>query len=229
MDSLKNHVDGMFRKYKENKQIRELKYEVLSNLEAKLQDLTGSGMEYSEAVNKAIASIESIDYLIDGNRQVYTNQYKLEYIQIILLYSIVAWILTIPLSIIGLGIAWNMIFFIISITLGIWYFTINKKGDSEYFKSKSFINLEVAFKVRKSAWIIWVLYIVVATLYSIAVYFGSNIWFSRPVTISGPYQFAEVAIRFLLPLVTMILPLSFNASPKLILKYEVGEDYENKE
>ena len=28
MDSLKNHVDNMFKKYKENKQIRDLKYEV---------------------------------------------------------------------------------------------------------------------------------------------------------------------------------------------------------
>lgn len=63
-----------------------MKYEVLSNLEAKLQDLTDSGMEYSKAVNKAIASIDNIDYLIDGNRQVYVNKYKLEYIQIILLY-----------------------------------------------------------------------------------------------------------------------------------------------
>jgi len=229
MDSLKNHVDGMFSKYKESKQIRELKYEVLSNLEAKLQDLTGNGMEYNEAVNKAIASIDSIDYLIDGNSQIYANKYKLEYIQIGLLYSIIAWILTIPLGVIGLGIAWNTIFFIISITLGIWYFTLNKKRDSEFFERKSFINLEAAVKVRKSAWIIWVLYIIVYTLFTTAVHFGSNIWFSRPVNISGPYQFAVVAIRYLLPLITMIIPLILNRAPKLILKYEVGEDDENQE
>jgi hypothetical protein len=229
MNSLKNHVDGMFSKYKESKQIKELRYEVSSNLEAKVQDLTGSGMEYSEAVNKAIASIDSIDQLIDGNRQVYANKYKLEYIQIVLLYSIVAWILTMPLRIIGLGIVWNMIFFIISITMGIWYFTLSTKKDSEYCQFKSFINIEAAFKMRKGAWIIWSLYIIVSTLFSTAIYFGSNIWFSRPVIITGPYEFAVVAIRFLLPLITMIIPLIFNVAPRLILKYEVGEDDENKE
>jgi hypothetical protein len=229
MNSLKSHVDAMFSKYKESKQIKELRYEVLSNLEAKVQDLTGSGMEYNEAVNKAIASIDSIDHLIDGNRQVYANKYKLEYIQIILLYSIIAWILTMPLRIIGLGIVWNMIFFIISITIGIWYFTLSTKRDSEYFQLKSFISVEAAFKMRKSAWIIWSLYIIISTLFSTALYFGSNIWFSRPVIITGPYQFAVVAIRFLLPLITMIIPLIFNVAPRLILKYEVGEDDENKE
>jgi hypothetical protein len=229
MNSLKSHVDAMFSKYKESKQIKELRYEVLSNLEARVQDLTGSGMEYNEAVNKAIASIDSIDHLIDGNRQVYANKYKLEYIQIILLYSIIAWILTMPLRIIGLGIVWNMIFFIISIVIGIWYFTLNKKGDSKYFQLKSFISVEAAFKMRKSAWIIWSLYIIISTLFSTALYFGSNIWFSRPVIITGPYEFVGVAIRFLLPLITMIIPLIFNVAPRLILKYEVGEDNEDKE
>jgi hypothetical protein len=229
MNSLKSHVDAMFSKYKESKQIKELRYEVLSNLEARVQDLTGSGMEYNEAVNKAIASIDSIDHLIDGNRQVYANKYKLEYIQIILLYSIIAWVLTMPLRIIGLGIVWNMIFFIISIVIGIWYFTLNKKGDSKYFQLKSFISVEAAFKMRKSAWIIWSLYIIISTLFSTALYFGSNIWFSRPVIITGPYEFVGVAIRFLLPLITMIIPLIFNVAPRLILKYEVGEDNEDKE
>lgn len=69
MNSLKNHVDSIFSKYKENEQIKELKYEVLSNLEAKVDVLTGSGMELSQAINKAKESINSIDYLIDGNRQ----------------------------------------------------------------------------------------------------------------------------------------------------------------
>jgi len=227
MNILKNHVDNIFKSYKENKQIRELKYEVLSNLEAKVEDLTNNGMEYSEAVNKAKESITSIDYLIDENKKVYVNKYKLEYIQIILLYFIIAWIITIPIRIIGMGFFLNTILFICCIIIGIKYFKLNTKREYEYFECKSFINIQFAFKKRKIAWIIWILFIVFSTLLTTGVQFGSNIWFSRPVSISGPYQFAQVIIRYLSPIISIIIPLVFNVAPKLILKYEVGEDDEN--
>ena len=229
MDSLKNHVDNMFKKYKGNKKIDELKYEVLSNLEAKVADLTGSGMERSQAINKAKESISSIDYLIDGNKEVFINKYKLEYIQIILLYSIIAWIITIPVRIIGMGIILNMLLFICSITIGLMYLLLCRKVDSGYFEYKSTINIKHAFKVRKISWIIWILFIVISTLYTTAIQFGSNIWFSRGVSITGPYQFAVVAISYALPLMSIILPLIINVAPKLILSYEVGEDDESKE
>jgi hypothetical protein len=228
MDSLKNHVDNMFSKYKGNKKIDELKYEVLSNLEAKVDDLTGNGMERSQAINEAKQGMSSIDYLIDENRQVYVNRYKLEYTQIALLYSIIAWILTIPIRIVSRGIIWDLVLFISSIIIGIRYFKLRAKKDNGYFQYKSFINIRLAHKSGKIAWIIWLVYIVVASLYTTAIRFGSNIWFSRPVSITGPYQFAEIAIVYLIPFITIILPLLFNVAPKLILKYEVGEDNENK-
>ena len=229
MNSLENHVDSMFRKYKENKQIKELKNEVLSNLRAKVEDLIESGMEQNEAVNKAKESISSIDYLIDGNRKVYLNKYKLEYIQIVLLYSIIAWIVTIPFEIIGIGLMLNKILFIFSIIMGIWYFILNSKKELEYYNFKSFINIQVAGKRRKIVWIVWTLFIVVSSLYTTAIRFGSNLWFSRPVNISGPYQFAEVAIRYFIPFISIIIPLVVNIAPKLILRYEVGEEDENQE
>lgn len=229
MDSLKNHVDNMFSNYKENEQIRELKYEVLSNLEAKVDDLTANGMKRREAINRAKESISSIDYLIEGNRQVYVNKYKLEYIQIVLLYFIIAWILTIPVKIIGIGIILNMILFICSITIGIGYLVLNRKTDSEYFQFMSTIDIQLAYKVRKIAWIIWILFIAVSTFYTSAIQFGSNIWFSRPVSITVPYQFAVLAIKYVLPLISIIIPMVINVAPKLILRYEVGEDDENKE
>jgi hypothetical protein len=229
MDILKNHVDSMFKKYKGNKQIDELKYEVLSNLEAKVDDLTGSGMERSKAISSAKESISSIDYIIDGNKQLYVNKYKLEYIQIVLLYSIIAWIVTIPHRIMGIGFAWNTSLGICSIVIATWYFILTTKKEHEYFQCKSFINIQTAYKSRKMAWIIWTMYIIVSAVYTTAIRFGSNIWFSRPVSITGPYQFAEIAINYILPFISIIIPLIFNVAPNLILKYEVGEDDENKE
>ncbi|MBU3098896.1 MULTISPECIES: permease prefix domain 1-containing protein [Clostridium] len=229
MNSLKNHVDSIFSKYKSSKQINELKYEVLSNLEAKVDDLTANGMDNSEAIKKAKGSINSIDYLIDGNKKVFINEYNLEYIQIALLYSIIAWIITIPGLIIRVGFILNIFLFICSIAIGIKYFLLNSKKESEYRKCKSFINIQSAFKAKKIAWIMWLLFIVVYTLFTTAIQFGSNIWFSRPISITGPYQFAKLAIGYGIPLISIIIPLIFNLAPKLILKYEVGEDNENEE
>lgn len=228
MNSLKSHVDSMFNKYKENKQIKELKSEVLSNLEAKVDDLITNGMEYNEAVSKAKESINNIDHLIDQNVKVYINKYKLEYIQIVLLYFIIAWIITIPLGIIGEGGILNIVLLISSFTIGIWYILLNKKGEHPYSQSTAFINLQFIFKIKKITWIIWLLFILVSTLYTTAIFFGSNIWFSRPIKIMGPYQFAEITIRYMLPFISIIFPLIFNVAPKLISRYEVGENNENK-
>jgi hypothetical protein len=155
--------------------LHELKYEVLSNLEAKVDDLTANGMKRIEGINRAKESISSIDYIIDGNRQVYVNKYKLEYIQIVLLYFIIAWILTIPVKIIGIGIILNMILFICSITIGIRYLLLNRKTDSGYFQCMSTIDIQLAYKVGKIAWLIWILFIVVSTFYTSAIQFGNRV------------------------------------------------------
>ncbi|ALS24093.1 MULTISPECIES: permease prefix domain 1-containing protein [Paenibacillus] len=52
-------------------QIRELKEEILSNLEAKVADLTSNGMEYYQAVSTAVEQFDHIDGLIDDNKEVY--------------------------------------------------------------------------------------------------------------------------------------------------------------
>lgn len=227
MDRLKTHVDNMFRKYKETEKIKELKAEVLSNLEAKAEDLIANGMDYNEAIEVTMANLGCIDNLIDENREIYINKYKLEYVQILLLYSLIAWILTIPLRLVGLGFFLNIILFICSVTIGSVYMKMNSKRNSEDFKAKAFINLKSSLDTRKTAWIIWILFALVTILSVTAIQFISNLWFSRPISISGPYQFAIIVLRYILPLFTILIPLSLNLAPKLILKYQVGEENEN--
>lgn len=227
MDDLKKYVDNMFSKYKETNQIKELKYEVLSNLKAKLDDLLDSGMEYNEALQKSKDSISNIDNLIDYNVEIYINKYKLEYMQIVLLYLIIAWIITIPIKIIGAGTILNGFFFVFSTIVGIAYVLLNRKIKGCYCERKAFINLHSICKLRRIVWILWSIFIVVCTLFTTAIQFGSNIWFFNAINISGPYNFALIAIRYMLPFMSIIIPLIFNIAPKLILKYEVGENNEN--
>ena len=57
--------------------------------------------------------------------------------------------------------------------------------------------------------------------------FGSNIWFGRPLDISGPYQFANIAICFYAPLLTITIPITVGGFTKLLIKNE--KRYENGE
>ena len=138
------------------------------------------------------------------------------------------WIITIPITISRVGFILNIFLFTCSLAVGIRYMRLSSIKESEYLQSKSFINIESAFKFKKISSIIWVLFIIVYTLFTTAVQFGSNIWFSRPVIITGPYEFAKLAIAYCIPLISIIIPLILNSAPKLILKYEVGEDNENE-
>ena len=227
MDRLKVHVDNMFRKYKETEKIKELKAEVLSNLEAKAEDLIANGMDYNEAIEVTMANLSCIDNLIDENREIYISKYKLEYVQILLLYSLIAWILTLPLRLVGLGFFLNIVLLICTVTIGILYLKMNSKRNSEEFRIKAFISLKSSLENRKTVWFIWILFTLVSIISVTAIQFGSDLWFSRPINIDGPYQFAIITLRYVLPLFTILIPLSLNLAPKLIAKYQVGEENEN--
>lgn len=217
------HVDFLFRKYPINKHIKELKEEILGNLESKKADLIAEGLDEDTAVTQAKQSITTIDYLIDGNRRIYINQYMVELLQWVLIYLLVSWIITIPLQIGIEGNTLSFFLFCIAIIVGVIYLTRSKNDLSatKYVNTASFV------KWKKYVWIIWGLFFLAATLYTTALNFGSNIWFSRPIYINGPYQFAIVAIKFILPIVTIQIPLLVNKAFKLLDKYEVSDLDEN--
>ncbi|NRR21515.1 permease prefix domain 1-containing protein [Brevibacillus sp. MS2.2] len=223
MESLKHYVDQLFQKYRGSKQIEELKWEVLSNLEAKVADLVGDGLSLDEAVKKAKANLPSIDSIVGEHRKVYIRPLLQELLQLGLLYGLMAWIVTMPLRIWGMGIFLNYSLFAISILIGIVYLIllgINRPGSSHHLTS---MNVRSAFMLRKTGWMLWALYIVGTLVFTTALHFGSNLWFSRPVNLSGPYQFANVAVSYTLPFLSILIPLWLHAIPRFILKYDAEE------
>lgn len=228
METLQQYVDSLFRKYRGSHQVEELKLEVLSNLEARVHDLTSQGMPLEEAVRQAKCNITSVDHLIEDEHTVYRHPFILEYVQLTLLYSVTAWIITLPLLFAGSVILVNRLFMIITIGLGILYFVLYSKRHSSLMQHTSVMNLRSAMKLRTIGWILWSIYILATTLLTTAIQFGSNIWFGRAVHIDGPYQFAMICIPYLTPLITIVIPLLLHAAPKLILKYKTdgGDPHE---
>lgn len=228
MDPLRHHVEQLFRPYRGSSQAQELREEVLSNLEARVADLTAGGMAYDQAVRVAKSNLPSIDILLGGKRRIRANGFWLEWVQRVLLYLLVAWIVSMPLQIVGAGEVQSLALFSLSLLAGLIYAALLKKKQTAP-EGVMKMDLRAAIVYRNTVWTLWTIYMIVSTLYTTALQFGSSIWFGRPVTISGPYQFAMIAIPYLLPVVSIVLPLAFHLMPKLIMKYEVGEADERDE
>lgn len=226
MGELERYVNGLFARYQKAKNIGDLKAEILSNLEAKKSDLIASGLDENAAIQKAKDSITSIENLIDGNKNIYINQYRLERLQQALLYLIIGWIVTIPFTFFANFIPLNLLLFCLAIVLCIVYFCKEKNKSDGFIKEQQYVNINRYVKLGKTAWLIWGIFVTVCVLIVTGLYFASNIWFSRPIRIYGPYNFSLMATRYFAPFVTVIIPLIIQRIPKLILKYEVGENNE---
>jgi hypothetical protein len=226
MDRLKNHVNKLFNGYEENQQVGELKEEILSNLAAKVADLESEGVEHKEAVTFAIQSIERVDHLLDDEIEVFANKFKVELVQLALLYSIIAWILTMPAIIMGMGVLINYSLLAVVFALGMIFLVLNGRKETSFINKVSLYNIKSIQRYRKTAWRIWWLFIGIVILSITAVHFGSNLWFWRPVAIDGPYQHADLAITYLLPFVSLIIPMLFSKSVALIQKNRAGDTVE---
>jgi hypothetical protein len=228
MSELSRYVDELFSRHKKSRQTEDLKAEILGNLEAKKADLVSSGLNESDAIQKAKESITSIDFLIDGNKRVYYNQMKLEFVQWSLIILLIGWILTIPLIVFRMGLPANWIMFLGAVAVGLYYLVLRKRQvhDEKFITETGFINTIQYKKIKRIVWILWSIFAVISLLATTALNFGSNLWFSRRIRIDGPYALAVLLIAYFVPMLTVIIPIITSIPVRLISKYEVGESNE---
>lgn len=223
MKELENYVDNLFKNYIGAKESREIKEEILSNLEARVSDYMENGISREEAVSLATKNIQNVDFIIDGNVRIYSDKYKLELMQSALISILVSWIITIPLRMVQSGMMVNNIFTIVLIISGLIYVLKYAKKERESLNAINIVNIRRILRLRNIIWVCWILYIITATLYTTALRFGSNIWFHRRIRFDGPYQFAIVIISYITPIITIIVPLIADKAFSLLGKYEVKD------
>lgn len=224
MNSLQKHVNHLFTGYTPTRQVRELKAEILSNLEAKVADLTAEGMDYGQAVEAAKANMTSVAGLLEEQASYDSFKYRTAMLQTALLYCLVAWIVTIPMRLFRIAENLSLLLPLIALVLGVIYLIHRSSATHADAKTASF-NQAAAMLSRNLAWIIWGIFILTMTMSKAALHMGSNIWFGRPLHISGPYQFGVLVANFAWPFVTIIIPLLFSASVRLKIKYEAGKGH----
>ncbi|UWG95830.1 permease prefix domain 1-containing protein [Dehalobacter sp. DCM] len=223
MNELSAYVDHLFKKHGNSRNVIELKEEILANLEAKQMDLINQGYDQETAIKRAKESIISVDNLIEGNKAVHKTQWQIEILQWALIYLIIAWIFTIPLGIFSLGRLTAMLLFICVFLVGIRYLIMLSNTRKKHVDKIATINAFAISKLRNTVWIIWGMLMAVSILATTGIYFGSAIWFSRHIDLDGPYDFAVMVFRYLLPFVTLVVPLIINKAYRLITKYEAGD------
>lgn len=225
MNNVRKHMDKLFANYPKTEETLELKEEVIGNIEAEIEDLQSRGLSFEEAFHKSIGKMEKLDGLIDGVKSVRISKVLLEMMQWTLIYTLIAWIITIPLSVFHVFRRASWVLFLIIIVIGLSYliyYTIGKLLSRDNVQ----VNLYKIDAVRKYVWIIWSIYIVATWGIVTATLFGSNIWFWRPISINGPYEYANISVMYATPIITIIVPLLMNKLQKIIVKQGEGSSDE---
>lgn len=228
MNELRDYVNSLFIGHKKTAQIKDLTEEIYGNLEARKADLISLGTSEAEAIEQAKNSITSIEGLIDGNKEVYIYQFRRELLQWALIYLISACIVMIPMLMVHIGTPLSTLGFLITIITGIIYICFSGKGHRRHLNDRTYVNLTHYEQIRKLIWLFWAAFALVYAATMTGLYFGSDIWFSRRISISGPNELAVLVIVYALPLFAIVIPLIVNKTPSLILKYEVQNDEEEK-
>lgn len=221
MTELKEYVDGLFRNQHLTPEVKDLKEEILSNMLAKREDLIAQGLDVESATEKAKKSMLTVDSLIDENQLTDIEMYHLECAQALFLNCIIFWIFSLPLLFTCYAL-FSYIGLMIVIASGCVY--ISKKGKN--VKHIAFLSIKVSEQRKRTTWIIWGLFFFVVIGIMIVLTFGSDLWFGRPLNINGPYQMANTAVRFYLPLLTIIIPITISNFSKILLKNRKGHEDE---
>ena len=123
----------------------------------------------------------------------------------VLLNRTLFWILTMPLLLTRYAL---ICFAGLAATLisAILYTVSLKKGGRR--EDVSLICVPESKKKSRVVWGLWGLFFLVYSLAATAAIFGSHLWFGHPVEITGPYDLANIAVHFYIPILTVFFPIT---------------------
>ena len=222
MDSLERYINQLFARYPKTQANLEARDEILSNLRARIADDLSHGLSEKEAIANAKNSIPSLDFLDSKQRlTVSTRAFALNILQHVLLCLSVAWIVSLPFRMFHTsGRILNTAYLLMIIAAGILYFLARLLSPSTVTR----VSLRSLQKASRWVWILFALFLLLDLALVTGIRFGSNLWFSRPIHINGPDQFALLAADYFLPATFLWIPLAVQHVGKATLEAEVQGD-----
>lgn len=221
-EKLRRQVEGLFSKQKPSDEIHDMKEEIFTNLEARYDDYLSQGISEEAAFDLAIKQIASVDILIDGNKSIYMTRLWTHILQITLIYALGLWIFTIPARVLYEGVALNTSLLLIACAVGFVYVFFLYFKKMAGWDGISVVNTNNLLKWIRRAWILWMGFFIAVVVLITAAKLGSNLWFWKPVRLSGPYQYAVFFYPYLYPLLSIAIPILFTQAVKHVKRYEVS-------
>lgn len=221
MNALKEYVDGLFRHQRPTPEIIDLKEEILSNMIAKMDDLTAQGYDEKTAAEMAKDSLPSIERLIEGNQPTNIGKYRLDCSQTVLLHCILFWIFSLPMLFTHYAF-FSRLGFLLTVGSGVLCLIQSRRLSD----GVAFLSVPASRRRRRIAWIVWGLFFAVCVGSTAALTFAGDLWFGRPLKIDGPYQLANLAAGIYVPFLTILVPVTFSAFTKLLIKHRRGAEDE---
>lgn len=218
MDELRAYVDALFAHRGDTPENRDLKEEIYGNLAARRDDLIAQGVPEAEAVRAAKAQLPSLDGVLGTGVRVRAQSWRAGRAQSLLLASVIVWILTIPTLLVRAGAACLAAGVAVAV-FGVLYLC-RRRDDPAAIMTVDTAQLR---RLCRRVWLIWGVCFAVCVAAASAVLFASNVWFSQPVRIDGPYALGVAATPYYLALSTAAYPITVGTFPRLLARLEGGE------
>lgn len=218
MDELRAYVDALFARRGDTPENRDLKEEIYGNLAARRDDLIAQGTPEAEAVRAAKAQLPSLDGVLGTGVRVRAQQWRAGRMQALLLASVIVWILTIPTLLVRAGAACLAAGAAVAV-FGVLYLCRRRDDLAEMMT----VDTAQLRRMCRRVWLVWGMCFVVCIAAASAVLFASNVWFSQPVRIDGPYALGVAAAPYYLALSTVAYPVTVGTFPRLLARLEGGE------
>ncbi|GIP38812.1 hypothetical protein J31TS4_20920 [Paenibacillus sp. J31TS4] len=223
-ENLKRYVDRLFAGQEMTEELADRKEEVLSNMDARLEDYLAQGLTGEEAFRRTVRQIDSIAFLLPGVKRVDRYGYAADLAQTALLYALLVWVATVPSRLLGVGLWLHHAMLLASGAAGAAYLILLmlERGARD---GKGFtVRLSLLRGWEKKTWMLAGLALLLQWGMLLGVRFGSSLWFGRPLSVSGPYQAAVLGYSLALPLACLLLPLLVRRAVRLADQHEaVGE------
>ena len=221
MDELRKYVDGLFARLPQTAENAEFREEVYANMSARREDVLAQGSTEQQALSAAKKALPSVEGVTGDAVLVSHSLFRTHSLMELWFYSAVLFILTLPTYFLGHRFLSGAVLAVTIIAMVSYFISKQSSADTPVF-----LHFRRWTQIRRRTWQLWGLAFGIWVIFISAVSFGSNLWFSRPVHINGPYQLALLLMRYYLPALSIFIPLYMGRLPRILTELEKqGHDF----
>lgn len=225
MNEVIKFIDMLFSHQRKNIKTDASKEKLLNQMTGNINDLLLQGKDEVEALKIAKKNVADVEWLNADNQLTDMQEYLAQCSYSTLLNCTLFWIFSLPL----LFVKYAPICFVglvLTLIFGIFYILKSKKNKTTNILA--LVSISKSRQRKKTVWILWGISFSILIITKVAALFGSNLWFGRPIEITGPYSVINIALQIYVPMLTVFIPITVGGFTNILSKYEKRYDDEKE-